>query len=34
MPVVYTDFLSMYPTVNGLMDLWSFVTAKKLLRES
>jgi len=30
MPVVYTDFLSMYPTVNGLMDLWSFVTAKKI----
>jgi hypothetical protein len=30
MPVVYTDFLSMYPTVNGLMDLWSFVTAKRI----
>jgi hypothetical protein len=29
-PVVYTDFLSMYPTVNSLMDLWSFVTAKKI----
>ncbi len=26
-PVVYTDFLSMYPTVNSLMDLWRFVTA-------
>jgi hypothetical protein len=26
-PVVYTDFLSMYPTVNVLMGLWSFVTA-------
>ena len=29
-PVVYTDFLSMYPSVNSLMDLWSFVTAKKI----
>jgi hypothetical protein len=29
-PVVYTDFLSMYPTVNSLMDLWSFVTAEKI----
>jgi hypothetical protein len=29
-PVVYTDFLSMYPTVNSLMDLWSFVTANKI----
>ena len=29
-PVVYTDFLSMYPTVNSLMGLWSFVTAKKI----
>ncbi len=28
-PVVYTDFLSMYPTVNSLMDLWSFVTARE-----
>jgi len=26
-PVVYTDFLSMYPTVNSLMELWNFVTA-------
>src|SRR5882762_723160 len=26
-PVVYTNFLSMYPTVNSLMDLWRFVTA-------
>lgn len=26
-PVVYTDFLSMYPTVNSLMGLWRFVTA-------
>jgi hypothetical protein len=29
-PVVYTDFLSMYPTVNSLMDLWTFVTAKEV----
>jgi hypothetical protein len=29
-PVVYVDFLSMYPTVNGLMDLWQFVTARKI----
>lgn len=29
-PVVYTDFLSMYPTVNSLMDLWSFVTAREI----
>jgi len=29
-PVVYTDFLSMYPTVNSLMDLWRFVTAHKI----
>jgi len=29
-PVVYTDFLSMYPTVNGLMELWNFVTAQKI----
>lgn len=26
-PVVYTDFLSMYPTVNSLMNLWQFVIA-------
>ena len=26
-PVVYTDFLSQYSTVNGLMGLWDFVTA-------
>jgi hypothetical protein len=30
-PVVYTDFLSMYPTVNSLMGLWNFVTAKKVV---
>src|SRR5262249_53921498 len=29
-PVVYTDFLSMYPTVNGLMGLWNFVTAQEI----
>jgi hypothetical protein len=29
-PVVYIDFLSMYPTVNSLMDLWRFVTARKI----
>ncbi len=29
-PVVYTDFLSMYPTVNSLMGLWSFVTAGEI----
>src|SRR4029453_16333601 len=29
-PVVYTDFLSMYPTVNALMGLWRFVTAERI----
>ena len=29
-PVVYTDFLSMYPTVNSLMGIWRFVTAKEI----
>jgi hypothetical protein len=29
-PVVYVDFLSMYPTVNSLMDLWRFVVARKV----
>lgn len=29
-PVVYTDFLSMYPTVNSLMNLWQFVIAKEI----
>lgn len=29
-PVVYTDFLSMYPTVNALMRLWRFVTAARI----
>jgi hypothetical protein len=32
-PVVYTDFLSMYPTVNSLMGLWQFVTARKITAE-
>jgi hypothetical protein len=26
-PVVYTDFLSMYPTVNALLGLWALLTA-------
>ena len=29
-PIVYTDFLSMYPTVNTLMGLWSYVVAEKI----
>ena len=29
-PVVYTDFLSMYPTVNALMGLWRFVVAENV----
>jgi hypothetical protein len=29
-PVLYTDFLSMYPTVNSLMRLWNFVTAYEI----
>jgi hypothetical protein len=29
-PVVYTDFLSMYPTVNALLGLWRFVTATRI----
>jgi hypothetical protein len=29
-PVVFVDFLSMYPTVNGLMGLWGFVTAREI----
>jgi hypothetical protein len=29
-PVVATDFLSMYPTVNGLMGLWRFVIAREV----
>jgi hypothetical protein len=30
MPVVFTDFFSMYPTVNSLMGLWDFVTAREI----
>jgi hypothetical protein len=30
-PVCYLDYLSMYPSVNSLMDLWTFVTAKKII---
>ncbi len=29
-PVVYLDFLSMYPTVNALMGLWNLLTAETL----
>jgi hypothetical protein len=29
-PVVYTDFLSMYPTVNSLLGLWPFVVARNI----
>ncbi len=29
-PVVYTDFLSMYPTVNTLMGNWAFITAERI----
>ena len=29
-PVVYLDFLSMYPTVNSLMGLWELVTARRI----
>ena len=29
-PVVYTDFLSMYPTVNALMGLWRYVVARQV----
>ena len=29
-PVAYTDFLSMYPTVNSLMNLWQFVIARQI----
>jgi len=32
-PVVYLDFLSMYPTVNALMDLWRHVTATRIQAE-
>jgi len=29
-PVVYTDFLSMYPTVNTLMGLWRFIVVERI----
>jgi hypothetical protein len=29
-PVVYTDFLSMYPTVNALMGLWKYLVAEEV----
>jgi hypothetical protein len=32
-PVVYCDFLSMYPTVNTLMGLWRFLTAERIVVE-
>ena len=32
-PVVYTDFLSMYPTVNALMDNWTLLSADRLETE-
>ena len=32
-PVVYCDFLSMYPTVNSLMGLWDFLTAETVTTE-
>jgi hypothetical protein len=30
-PVIYTDFLSMYTSVNSLMNLWPFVIAAKIM---
>ncbi len=30
-PVIYCDFLSMYPTVNALLGLWDMLTAKDLV---
>jgi len=32
-PVVYCDFLSMYPTVNTLLGLWRFLTAERVVVE-
>lgn len=29
-PILYVDFLSMYPTVNSLMGLWRFITAERI----
>ena len=31
LPVVYVDFLSMYPTVNALMDTWELVIARRVV---
>jgi len=33
-PVVYLDFLSMYPTVNSLIGLWRMLTAERLKVQS
>ncbi len=33
-PVVYLDFLSMYPTVNALLGLWRMLTAERLKLQS
>src|SRR6266849_305659 len=33
-PVVYLDFLSMYPTVNALLGLWRMLTAERLKIQS
>ena len=30
-PIVDTDFLSMYPTVNALMGLWKYVIAREII---
>ncbi len=30
LPVVYVDFLSMYPTVNALMGSWRLITARRI----
>lgn len=29
-PVIYVDFLSMYPTVNALIELWRMLTAERI----
>ena len=29
-PIVYVDFLSMYPTVNALMELWGVLSAERI----
>ncbi len=29
-PVIYVDFLSMYPTVNALIGLWRMLTAERI----